>query len=361
MAKKKHVDGTSPDGQTQQATQLSTSIIDDIIDKYGEVVKSGTTIANLKPLVVSVSPALDIGLGGGWPEGSFGILTGPPKGGKTSLALWLAANAQRQYDSTFNPNGRNIYFFGIEGRLKPRDLQGIPHLDLTKFHQIVSSPGNILSAEKFLESADMVIRNDPGCVVIIDSFSALCTDAESIGTMSDQQRADGPKLLAKFCRKVANVIPINRSIVIGITHVMSNVTGYGAAYQEKSGNALKYQADIKLRIKKFEFIRPSEGANPTGQEVNWIVEFSAIGAPGAEVISYFTYGKGIDECKELVTLGEDLGILNKAGAWYSFSNTVEYNAQKFQGKQAITDFIASDSVVKDKLQKEIYLTCGVSL
>ncbi len=355
MAKKKHVDGD----QTP-TTPSSNSIIDDLIEKYGDVVRDGTTIANSKPVVVNISPAIDIGLGGGVPEGSFEILTGPPKGGKTSLALWTAAQAQKQYDPVFNPNGRTVYFFGIEGRLKPRDLQGIPHLDLTKFHQIVSSPGNILSAEKFLDSADYAIRNDPGCVVIIDSFSALCTEAENIGSMSDMQRADGPKLLAKFCRKVANVIPVNRCIVIGITHVMSNVTGYGAAFQEKSGNALKYQADIKLRIKKFELIRPSDDANPTGQEVIWNVEFSAIGAPGAEVTSYFTYGKGIDEAKELVTLGEDLGVINKSGAWFSFNDTTNFNDSKYQGKQAITDFVASDKSIADKLRKEIYTTCGIS-
>jgi recombination protein RecA len=347
------------DGQNQATVATSTSVIDEIIDKYGEVVKDGTDIVALKPIIIPISPAIDIGLGGGIPEGSFVILTGPPKGGKTTLANWIAANAQKHYDPSLCPNGRNIYFFGVEGRLKPRDLQGIPHLDLTKFKQIVSSPGNILSAEKFLDSADLAIRNDPGCIVIIDSFSALCTEAESLGSMSDQQRADGAKLLAKFCRKVANVIPINKCIVIGITHIMSN-PGYGNPTQEKSGNALKYQADVKLRIKKFEFIKLSETGNPVGQEVHWTVEFSAIGAPGADITSYITYGKGIDESKELVTLGEDLGIIHKAASWYSFNDTAQYGDTKYQGKQSITDAVEKDANIKKLLQAEVYKVCGLT-
>lgn len=358
MAKKKHVDG---DSDSQKQTDNKVSVIDDIIEKYGAVVRDGVTWAAAKRIVVPISPAIDIGLGGGIPEGSFGILSGPPKGGKTLTSLWIAANAQQVYDPKLCPNGRNVYFFGIEGRLNPRDLQGIPHLDLTKFKEIVSSPGNILSAEKFLDAADMAIRGDPGCIVIIDSFSALCTEAEQLGGMDEMQRADGPKLLAKFCRKVANVIPINRCIVIGITHVMANVTGYGAATQEKSGNALKYQSDFKLRLKKFEAIKLSDDGVPVGQEVQWHVEYSPIGPPGADITSYITYGKGIDESKELATLGEDLGIIKKAGAWFDFVDTATYGDKKYQGKQNLTDAIEADANIKANLRKEIYTTCGITL
>src|SRR6185369_7954439 len=105
---------------------------------------------------------------------------------------------------------------------------------------------------------DLIIKNEPGAVVIIDSFSALCTEAENLGSMDEQQRADGPKLLAKFCRKVANVVPINQIILIGITHIMANPSGYGNPISEKSGNALKFQSDVKLHIKKFELLAATE-------------------------------------------------------------------------------------------------------
>jgi RecA/RadA recombinase len=167
MAKKKSANDKDDKKEKKDKKSFSNPI-DEILEKYGNVVQQGAAIASTKQIVIPVTPALDIGLGGGIPEGSFNILCGPQKGGKTLLALWIAANAQQHYDKTLCPNGRNIYFFGIEGRLKPRDLQGIPHLDLSKFRQIVSEPGNILTAEKSLDAADMVIRGDPGCVVIID-------------------------------------------------------------------------------------------------------------------------------------------------------------------------------------------------
>jgi len=334
------------------------TVIDDIIEKYKINVQTGTQIAAAKPTIIPVSPAIDIALNGGIPEGSFNVLTGEEKSGKTLTALWIAANAQAKYDKKLYPKGRNVYFFGIEGRLKPRDLAGIPHLDLTKFHQIVSEQGKILSAEDYLDSADIVIRNDPGCVVIIDSFSSLCTEAEMLATMKDMQRADGPKLLAKFCRKVANVIPINKVILIGITHLMSNVTGYGAKYQEKSGNAIKYQSDNKLRVKKYELL-PKNSAKPTGQSVEWSVEFSALGAPGMSATSYITYGIGIDVGKELAKLAIDLGIIKKKGSWYSFEDQTVYTDGKYQGQENIADIINTDKKLQAKLQREIYEICGL--
>lgn len=339
-----------------------SDILDDIIKKYGNIVKSGTAIAATKPTIIPVSPSIDIALGGGIPEGSFCTFTGQPKCGKTTLALWIAANAQKYYDKKLYPNGRNVYFFGVEGRLKPRDLQGIPHLQLDKFHQIVSEPGKILYAHEFLESADMAIRRDPGSVVIIDSFSALCTEAEMVGSMEDMQRADGPKLLSKFCRKIANVIPVNKIIFIGITHLMANVTGKGSPWQEKSGQSVAYQVDVKLHAKTFSFVGP-EGGQPVGQEVVWRVGCSAIGGPGANATSFIKYGKGIDEAKELATLALDLGIVEKTAAksaWLVFSNPAEYTDKKLQGMDNLAEFLSQDQGIYDKLHKEIYAACGIN-
>ncbi len=334
------------------------TIVDDIIKKHGEIVKEGLDISKHEPVLIPVSPAIDIALGGGIPEGTFTVLNGPPKGGKTLLALWVAANAQKHYDKKLCPDGRNIYYFGVEGRLKPRDLNGIPHLDLSKFKQIISEPGNLLTGEKILDAADMIIRSEPGCIVIIDSFSALCTETEMTSDMDKQQMASGAKLLAKFCRKIANAIAINRIVLIGITHMMGN-PGYGAPSKEKGGFAIGYQADIKLRIKDFKLESPDDKGSATGQEVNWKVDFSAIGPPGGSATSYITFGKGINEAKELATLGEDLGLIKKKGAWYKFVDTDNYPDKNFQGKDAIAEFLESEAKIRDKLRKEIYKVCGI--
>jgi RecA/RadA recombinase len=162
------------------------------------------------------------------------VLTGQPKCGKTTTSLDFAANAQKpEYGSGSYKDGRMVYYLNIEGRLKKRDLEGIPGLNLEKFDVIGSQTGKILRAEEYLQIAERIINQEPGCVVIIDSYSALCTEAEITSDMDKMQRADGAKLLAKFCRKVANVIPVNKNIVIGITHLMGNPTGYGAEFKEK--------------------------------------------------------------------------------------------------------------------------------
>jgi len=112
----------------------------------------------------------------------------------------------------------------------------------------------------------------PGSVVIIDSYSALCTEAEITSDMDKMQRADGAKLLAKFCRKVSNVIPVNRNVVIGITHQMGNPGMGNSEWKEKAGQAIAYRTDIKIKANYFSPWNLSTDNRPQiGQEVHWQV------------------------------------------------------------------------------------------
>jgi len=151
--------------------------------------------------------------------------------------------------------------------------------------------------------------------------------------MDKMQRADGAKLLAKFCRKVANIIPVNKNIVIGITHLMGNPTGYGAEFKEKSGQAIAYQTDIKLRAKTFSPWTLGADGSQIGQEVQWQVICSALGPPEASTTAYIRYVEGIDKTTELFVLASDLGLVNKAGAWYTL-DFVE-SKPKLQGVEKV--------------------------
>ncbi len=197
----------------------------------------------------------------------------------------------------------------------------------------------------------------PGCVLIIDSYSALCTEAEITSDMDKMQRADGAKLLAKFCRKVANVIPVNRNIVIGITHLMGNPTGYGAEFKEKSGQAIAYQTDIKLRAKTFKPWAIGTDNTQIGQEIEWQVVCSALGPPGAVTTSFIRYGQGIDKCTELINLASDVGIINKGGAWYTI--TVLDDKPKFQGTEKVRNFLLENKEAYDLVQKSVKEVLGV--
>jgi recombination protein RecA len=334
---------------------MSTKLIEDVTKQFGdEIILNGSAIVDKKTLVIPVSPSLDIVLNGGIPEGSFVVLTGQPKCGKTTTSLDFSATAQRkEYAHSSFKDGRHVYYLNIEGRLKKRDLEGVPGLDLSRFHVIGSQQGKILHAEEYLQIAERIINEIPGCVVIIDSYSALCTEAEITSDMDKMQRADGAKLLAKFCRKVANVIPVNKNIVIGITHLMGNPTGYGAEFKEKSGQAIAYQTDIKLRAKTFKPWMLSADSTQIGQEIEWQVICSALGPPGASITSYIRYGQGIDKHTELINFAVDLGLINKGGAWYT------YEKEKFQGMEKLRQYFVDNPEKYKQLENSVKETMGI--
>lgn len=290
----------------------------DIIKEYGNVILDAEHIINDPPRTISVSPKIDIALGGGVPEGSLFILTGREKVGKTVTALHFCKNAQKLTKPDGKP--RKIYYGNIEGRLKRRDLLGIKGLDLDNFRVISSVEGNILSGEKYLGIFDQIIHNEPYAVGVIDSFSALIAESELVGDITDMQVAVMNRYLAKFTRKFANVLPINRVTLVGITHLMANIQkfGVGKSTVEKSGNAIKYAQDVKLYATHTTPIL--EGSNQIGQKVHWIVENSAIGPPGQKVTSYIRYGYGIWETMELAELAVDFGIIKKSGSWFKLPN-----------------------------------------
>lgn len=334
------------------------SLKEDIIKNFGDdIILSGNSLIEKKILTIPISPALDIVLGGGIPEGSFVIFTGMPKVGKTLSSLDFTATAQRPEYQGDLKNPREVYYLNIEGRLKQRDLLGIKGLDLSRFHIIGSQQGKILHAEEYLQIAERVINEIPGSIVIIDSYSALCTEAEITSDMDKMQRADGAKLLAKFCRKVSNVIPVNKNIVIGITHLMGNPTGYGAEFKEKSGQGIAYQTDVKLRAKSSKAW--SLGADDTqiGQEVEWQVICSALGPPGGVAKSFIRYGEGIDKLTELVNLASDVGVISKGGAWYTIKTSKD--SHKFQGAEKTRMFLMENPEIAKEIEDSVKTLLGV--
>ncbi|NDB58963.1 hypothetical protein EB001_10980 [bacterium] len=334
------------------------SLKEDVVKNFGDdIMLTGNAIVDKKNIVIPVSPSLDIILNGGIPEGSFVVLTGQPKCGKTTTSLDFAATAQKpQYQGVLK-EPREVYYLNIEGRLKKRDLEGIPGLNLDRFHVIGSQQGKILHAEEYLQIAEKIINEIPGSVLIIDSYSALCTEAEITSEMDKMQRADGAKLLAKFCRKVANVIPVNKNIVIGITHLMGNPTGYGAEFKEKSGQAIAYQTDIKLRAKTFKPWLLSADSTQIGQEIEWQVICSALGPPGGNITSYIRYGQGVDKYMEAICLASDIGLIHKGGAWYTLIGVAD--KPKFQGTEKVRQYLLENEKAYNELVSSIKTTMGI--
>lgn len=334
------------------------SVKEDVIKTFGsDIILNGNAIMDRKSVIIPVSPSLDIILNGGIPEGSFVVFTGQPKCGKTISSLDFAATAQKSEYQGELEKPREVYYLNIEGRLKKRDIEGIPGLDLSRFHVIGSQQGKILHAEEYLQIGEKIINEIPGSILIIDSYSALCTEAEITSEMNKMQRADGAKLLAKFCRKVANVIPVNKNIVIGITHLMGNPTGYGAEFKEKSGQAIAYQTDIKLRAKSFKPWTLGTDSTQIGQEITWQVIVSALGSPGGTITSYLRYGEGIDKYMEAICLASDIGLISKGGAWYTLTSLPD--KPKFQGTEKVRNFLLENTEAYDNLVSAIKHTMGI--
>jgi len=142
------------------------SLKEDVLKTFGDdIILSGNAVVDKKVLTIPFSPSLDIILNGGVPEGSFVVLTGQPKCGKTTSSLDFAATAQKpEYAYGSFKDGREVYYLNIEGRLKKRDLEGIPGLNLSKFHVIGSQTGKILHAEEYLQIGERIINEIPGSI-----------------------------------------------------------------------------------------------------------------------------------------------------------------------------------------------------
>jgi recombination protein RecA len=341
------------------------AFIKDIVKKYGQVISTGNQILDRRRdyKTVSVSPAIDLALGGGIKEGSWVILTGDPKCGKTTTALQIAANCQKEE--------RPIIYLDAEGRLKEMNLLGVDGLDKDKM-QIIHSEDEPLSAEAFLDIAVKLCsaKENYGCVCIIDSTSSLMPERELDGDMSPG-RAGLPRILSVFCKKMGQIVPNQRITMIIVTHYITNTSGYGPTRMPDCGKKIQYQADTRMEVKSIKAWEQSE--KQVGQAVNWKILCSSMGPPGGECQSWLRYGNGIDKTQELVILGQETGLIAKAGAWLTCEfmlghlETVKkinpdldtsdtelvLKSVKFQGQEKLYNFLIANEDVCDILEKEI--------
>lgn len=326
---------------------FNNALHQDLLKQFGKALHDASFIVDRPKQIISVSPKIDIALGGGVPEGSLFIMTGPEKIGKTVTALSFCANGQTQ--------NRYIYYGNIEGRLKKRDLEGIKELKLDHdhFQMVGSSEGNILCGEDYLSIFDKIAHGHPNSIAVVDSFSALAAEAEIAGDLKDIQVMSIQKTQAKWCRRIGNVLPINNVTVVGITHQMANVAfGSKKTKTEKSGTSLKYQVDVKLEASHSEPIL--QGETQIGQKIHWKVVTSAIGPPGQKVQSSIKYGRGVWREYEIAELCCDFGLAQKKGAWITLSDS-----EKFQGIVNFTQYLEENPTRTQDLEKEIFDMLGI--
>lgn len=343
-----------------------------ILKQYGNIISDGNVILEEKKnyKVISVSPALDIALGGGIREGTWLTLTGDPKSGKTTTAMQIASNCQKE--------GRPIIYLDVEGRLKDMNFE-VADLDPEKM-KIIHPEDKPLPAEDFLDVAHKLMSHPDyhGAVLIIDSISSLMPAKELDGDMTPG-RAGLPKILSVFTKKMGQLLPRQRGLIIAITHFIANTAGFGASKMADGGTKIQYQADTRMEIKsggeKISAVTPWTNSNGEriGQVINWKILCSSMGPPGGQVQSWIRYGHGIDKTQELLTLAMDLGMISKAGAWMTCSFMSEHKdivakikpevnvnnqeeiekAFKFQGQDNLYKFLSENKEVVDILENMI--------
>jgi recombination protein RecA len=343
----------------------------EIAKKYGNVIKTGTELLEKRKdyKIITVSPVVDVALSGGIKEGSWVMLSGAAKSGKTTLAMQIAANCQKE--------GRHIIYLDVEGRLKEMNFE-VAELDPNKV-TIIRAEEEPLSAEKFLDIAYKLVssKENEGCVCIIDSISSLIPQRDLEQDINGMTRPGLPKILSDFTKKMGQIVPNQRALMILITHMITNTSGYGASKMADGGVKIQYQADTRMEVKS---IQPwVQDDQQIGQAINWKVLCSSMGPPGAECQSWVRYGHGVDKIQEILIMGQEAGLISQAGAWMTCSflynkpellksifSEVELNSDntyknpdealkkcKCQGAEKLYFFIKENPSLYDALVEEI--------
>jgi recombination protein RecA len=334
-----------------------TNVDKKLRDKFGdEIFVTGQSIIDKPRMTIPTTPTVDLVLGGGIKEGSLVLITGPKKVGKTTMCLDMAATAQGPKFTTPDcSNGRHVYFFNVEARLEKRDLKGIPHLITSddRLTIIQSYKQKILTAEEFIEIAETLIKTKPGSVFIIDSLSQLCTAGEMAADIADRYRADAPLLLAKFTRRIQAALKVNNCILFGVTHQIANQGQGMSKWTEASGQKVQYASDIKIRA-TYQTPYTANTDTQVGQEIHLECTWSNSGPPGAKSTTLLRYNYGLDKAFDLVTLGTELGIIQKRTSWFRYG---EENIG--QGKEKASDFIRNNPDIFESINTQIKEMMGL--
>lgn len=316
-----------------------TAVDKEFIKKYGDYITTGDKVLEQKKTykTVSISPAIDLALGGGIKEGSWVILSGPPKAGKTTTTMQIIANCQA--------SGRKIIYLDVEGRLKEMNFE-VPGID-PSLVQVIRSGDEPLSAETFLDIARKLLsaKENEGCVLVIDSISSLIPSRDLDEDISGMTRPGLPKILSDFCKKLGQTVPNQKAIVIMITHMITNTSGYGKSKMADGGVKIQFQADTRMEVKSSQ---PWEGAGSTkeqknviGLKVTWDILCSSIGSPYKTCESWIRFGHGIDKVQEILMIAIDLGLISVAGSWYNL-DFIETEKVKLQGQEKVYNYLTEN-------------------
>ncbi|MCW9023202.1 MAG: recombinase RecA [Gammaproteobacteria bacterium] len=300
----------------------------------GSVMRMGDQPATKMPTVSTGSLALDIALGvGGLPYGRIVEIYGPESSGKTTLTLSAIAEAQKQ--------GKTCAFIDAEHALDPVYAE---KLGVNIDELLVSQPD---TGEQALEICDMLVRSGAVELVVIDSVAALVPKAEIEGDMGDSHMGLAARLMSQALRKLTGNIKRANCCVIFINQIRMKIgVMFGSPETTTGGNALKFYASVRLDIRRIGALK--KGDEVIGNETRVKVVKNKVAPPFKQVTFDLLYGEGISREGEIIDMGVQQGIVDKAGAWYS------YDGDRIgQGKDNVRNFLKENPEMAQDIEAKI--------
>tara|TARA_B100000886_G_scaffold312125_1_gene247863 strand:+ start:254 stop:1327 length:1074 start_codon:yes stop_codon:yes gene_type:complete len=307
----------------------------------GSVMKLGQTQESVDIEAVSTgSLGLDIALGiGGLPRGRIIEIYGPESSGKTTLALHVAAEAQKK--------GGVCAFVDAEHALDPAYAKKLG-VDIDEL--VISQPD---AGEQALEIADTLVRSGAIDVLVVDSVAALVPRAELEGEMGDTHVGLQARLMSQALRKLTSSISKSNCLVIFINQIRLKIgVMFGNPETTSGGNALKFYASVRLDIRRIGAIKDRDDI--VGNQTRVKVVKNKVAPPFRVVEFDIMYGEGISKTGELLDLGVNANIVEKAGAWFS------YNGERIgQGRENAKKFLKENTAVASTIENAVRENAGL--
>ena len=329
------------DDNKAKALDAALSQIERAFGKGSIMKLGGEGAQNMNVEAISTgSIGLDIALGiGGLPRGRVVEIYGPESSGKTTMALQVIAEAQK--------NGGTCAFIDAEHALDPGYAK---KLGCNIDELLISQPD---AGEQALEIADTLTRSGALDDLVIDSVAALVPRAELEGDMGDSHMGLQARLMSQALRKLTSSISKSRTIVIFINQIRSKIgVMFGSPETTTGGNALKFYASVRLDIRRIGQIKDKEEI--VGNQTRVKVVKNKMAPPFRQVEFDIMYGEGVSKQGEILDLGVAAGIVEKAGAWFSSGGD-----RIGQGRENAKTFLKENPEFEAKLEQQIRANAGL--
>ena len=331
--KKTSYEAPTPASDKKKALQTALSQIDKNFGK-GTVMRLGDKPEMNVEAIPTGSLALDAALGiGGVPKGRIIEIYGPESSGKTTLALHILAQAQKQ--------GGEVAFVDAEHALDPVYAAALG-VDIDNL--LVSQPD---TGEQALEITDALVRSGAVDAVVVDSVAALVPKQEIEGEMGDTFVGLQARLMSQALRKLAGTIAKTNCVVIFINQLRMKIgVMYGNPETTTGGNALKFYSSVRLDVRRVEAIK--EGGNVIGNKTRVKVVKNKVAPPFKEAIFDIMYGQGISKWGELVDMAVQMDIIQKSGSWFSMGDE-----RIGQGANSVKEFLINNPDIAEQVEAQV--------